>query len=164
MSIGYDFYNSPIGVIHVVVDEIGVKKIELFEEDWQEYIKLNPEIKLNKQTCKEVVNQLHDYFQGKRKDFNLPLSIEGTDFRRRVWSELQAIPYGETRNYLQIAEAVGNPKALRAIGQANKANKLPIIIPCHRVIGKSGKLVGYAGDRTYIKRLLLEHEGIKLDK
>ena len=159
MKIVYDTYDSPIGLIHVVVDEIGVKKVFLFEEDWEGYLKENVNIKLDKQICKDVVIQLDEYFKKKRKNFDLPLSIEGTEFRKKVWKTLCEIPYGEVRNYLQIAETIGNPKAVRAVGQANRANQLPIIIPCHRVIGKNGDLVGFAGDKTNVKRFLLELEG-----
>ena len=164
MKIGYDIYDSPIGRIHVVVDEIGVRKLEIFEEDWIEYKKKHEFIEKDKELCKEVILQLDEYFKGKRKDFKLQLSIDDTEFRKKVWKALQAIPYGETRNYLQIAEFIGNPKAVRAVGQANRFNQLPIIIPCHRVIGKSGKLVGFAGNRTPTQKLLLEIEGINVDK
>ena len=162
MKSGYDSYDSPIGFIHVVVDEIGVKKIVLFEEDWKKYIKENKDIKLNREMCKEVIVQLDEYFKKERKRFQLPLSIEGTEFRKEVWKALMQIPYGEVRNYLQIAEAIGNPKAVRAVGQANRANRLPIIIPCHRVIGKNGDLVGFAGNRTSVKKFLLRLEGAKV--
>lgn len=163
MKIGYDIYDSPIGQIHIVVDEIGVRKVEIFEEDWVEYKKKYTTIPRDKELCKEVIIQLDEYFKGKRKNFHVPLSIEGTEFRKKVWKALQEIPYGEIRNYLQIAEFIGNPKAVRAVGQANKFNQLPIIIPCHRVIGKSGKLVGFAGNRTPIQKLLLEIEGVSVD-
>ncbi|NMB08106.1 MAG: methylated-DNA--[protein]-cysteine S-methyltransferase [Tissierellia bacterium] len=157
----YDTYNSPIGLIHVVVDEIGVKKIFLFEEEWNDYLKENTNIKLDKDICRDVIVQLNEYFNKKRKNFNLSLSIEGTEFRKKVWKALMEIPYGEVRTYTQIANEIGNPKAVRAVGQANRANELPIIIPCHRVIGKDGKLVGYAGDKIFVKRFLLElEEGI----
>jgi len=156
----YDIYDSPIGRIHVVVDEIGVKKVELFEEDWLEFKNKHGPILKNKELCNEVIVQLDEYFKGNRKIFDVPLSIEGTEFRRKVWKALQDIPYGEIRNYLQIAESIGNPKAVRAVGQANKFNQLPIIIPCHRVIGKSGNLVGFAGNRTPTQKLLLEIEGV----
>lgn len=164
MKIGYDIYASPIGLIHVVVDEIGVKKVEIFEEDWCEYKKKHEFIQKDVELCKEVIVQLEEYFKGKRKNFNLQLSIDGTEFRKKVWKALQDIPYGETRNYLQIAEAIGNPKAVRAVGQANRFNQLPIIIPCHRVIGKSGNLVGFAGNRTPTQKLLLEVEGVNVNK
>jgi len=160
VKIGYDIYDSPIGKIHIVADELGARKIDLFEEDWLKYQKKNEPILRDKQLCYEIITQLDEYFKGKRKNFNIPLSIEGTEFRKKVWSALQDIPYGETRNYLQIAEAIGNPNAARAVGQANRCNQLPIIIPCHRVIGKSGKLVGFAGNRTPTQKLLLEIEGI----
>ncbi|MGV8982593.1 methylated-DNA--[protein]-cysteine S-methyltransferase [Clostridium sp.] len=164
MKIGYDIYDSPLGLIHVVVDEIGVKKVEIFEEDWIEYKNKHESIQRDVDICTEVINQLDEYFKGKRKNFNVPLSIEGTPFRKKVWKALQDIPYGETRNYLQIAEAIGNPKAVRAVGQANRNNQLPIIVPCHRVIGKSGNLVGFAGNRTPTQKLLLEFEGVKVEK
>ncbi len=159
MKIVYDTYDSPIGLIHVVVDEIGVKKVFLFKEDWEYYLRENVDIKLDKQICKDVVIQLDEYFNKKRKIFQPPLSIEGTEFRIKVWNALRQIPYGEVRSYLQIAETIGNPKAVRAVGQANKANQLPIIIPCHRVIGKNGDLVGFAGNKINVKRSLLELEG-----
>lgn len=164
MKIGYDLYDSPIGIIHVVVDEIGVKKIELFEEEWVHYTNKHEPIPKDKEICKEVIRQLDEYFKGKRKNFDVPLSIEGTEFRKKVWRALQNIPYGEIRSYLQIAEFIGNPKAVRAVGQANKFNQLPIIIPCHRVIGKSGKLVGFAGNQTPTQKLLLKVEGVDINK
>lgn len=163
MKIVYDTYDSPIGLIHVVVDEIGVKKVFLFKEDWEDYLIENVDIKLDKQICKDVVIQLDEYFNKKRKNFQLPLSIEGTEFRIKVWNALREIPYGEVKSYLQIAEAIGNPKSVRAVGQANRANQVPIIIPCHRVIGKNGDLVGFAGDKTNAKRFLLELEGVNID-
>jgi methylated-DNA-[protein]-cysteine S-methyltransferase len=101
--------------------------------------------------------QLGEYFEGKRTDFELPLEPDGTDFERSVWHELTRIPYGETISYGQLANRLGNPKAVRAVGRANGQNPISIIIPCHRVIGASGHLVGYGGglDR---KRLLLDLE------
>lgn len=93
---------------------------------------------------KDAEKQLEEYFCGKRKKFNLPLKQEGTEFMQSVWKVLETITYGETRSYKQIAEMIGNPKAVRAVGMANNKNNIPIIIPCHRVIGNNGKLVGYA--------------------
>ena len=88
--------------------------------------------------------ELEEYFEGKRKEFDLPLEQEGTEFQKKVWEALERIPYGETRTYKDVAKMVGNEKASRAIGMANNKNSIPIIIPCHRVIGSNGKLVGYA--------------------
>ena len=105
---------------------------------------------------KEAFRQLSEYFSGKRKTFNLPLLLKGTDFQKQVWQELLKIPFGETRSYKQIAEAIGNPKAVRAVGMANNKNPLLIVVPCHRVIGANGKLVGYAvglDKKEYLLRL-----------
>ncbi|MGG3467352.1 methylated-DNA--[protein]-cysteine S-methyltransferase [Neobacillus pocheonensis] len=164
MKLGYAAYEAPFGKIRVIADESGVKRIELFEEDWENFLKEHPNIVEDSELCGEAIRQLDEYFNGKRIEFDLPLSIEGTDFRKRVWSALQTIPYGEIRSYADVAEMIGNPKAVRAVGQANRNNQLPIIIPCHRVIGKSGSLVGYAGSHTPIQELLLEAEGVNTKK
>ena len=92
---------------------------------------------------KEAYRQLSEYLKGERKGFDLPLLIKGTTFQQQVWKALLEIPYGETRSYKQIAMAIGNPKAVRAVGMANNRNPLLIVVPCHRVIGADGKLVGY---------------------
>lgn len=105
----------------------------------------------------EAEKQLAEYFAGIRKAFDLPLAPEGTDFQKSVWQALQQIPYGETRSYKEIATAVGNPKASRAVGLANNRNPISIVIPCHRVIGANGKLVGYGGGLG-IKEALLQLE------
>ena len=101
--------------------------------------------------------QLEEYFRGERRVFDIPLMPEGTPFQKRVWAALTEIPYGETRSYAEIAAAVGSPKGFRAVGMANHVNPIPIIIPCHRVVGKNGKLVGYAGG-TEMKAVLLDIE------
>jgi methylated-DNA-[protein]-cysteine S-methyltransferase len=102
----------------------------------------------------EAGRQLHAYFAGTLCEFDLPLDLRGTPFQLRVWHALESIPYGETRSYLQIATAIGAEKAVRAVGAANGANPIPIVIPCHRVIGSGGKLVGYGGGIPLKKRLL----------
>jgi methylated-DNA-[protein]-cysteine S-methyltransferase len=104
-----------------------------------------------------AVAQLREYFAGKRRGFELPLDPQGTEFQYKVWKALSEIPYGETRNYRQIATAVGSPRAMRAVGAANGRNPLPIVVPCHRVIGADGKLVGYAGGLS-VKKILLDLE------
>lgn len=157
----YAKYNSPIGEIYIVVNSEGVKRIELSEEGFKEYLGTSY-IKEDMTACMYVIEQLDEYFKGTRRVFDLPMSIEGTEFRKKVWNILMKIPYGETRSYASIAESIGNPKAVRAVGGANRNNPIPIIIPCHRVIGKNGDLVGYCGDKTYIKRSLLEIEHIKI--
>lgn len=112
---------------------------------------------------KEAYRQLSEYLKGERKAFDLPLKPRGTDFQKRVWRALCDIPYGETRSYKQIAEAIGNPKAVRAVGMANNRNPITIIVPCHRVIGANGKLVGYGGGLE-MKEFLLRLEKVSISK
>lgn len=107
----------------------------------------------------EARRQLSAYFRGTLQRFDLPLRPAGTDFQRQVWKALEDIPWGETRSYLEIARALGRPRAVRAVGAANGANLLPVVIPCHRVIGASGRMTGYAGGLER-KRRLLAVEGI----
>jgi methylated-DNA-[protein]-cysteine S-methyltransferase len=102
--------------------------------------------------------QLEEYFSGRRRHFDLPLDLHGTEFQKRCWRELLKIPYGETRSYAEIARAIGNPSAVRAVGLANGQNPIAIIVPCHRVIGSDGSLTGYGGGLD-VKRRLLELEG-----
>lgn len=105
----------------------------------------------------EAARQLTEYFAGERQKFDLPLETAGTPFQRAVWAELAKIPYGETRSYAQLAAAVGSPRACRAVGMANHRNPIAIVLPCHRVVGASGALTGYAGGLDK-KRWLLELE------
>lgn len=105
----------------------------------------------------DIQKQLTEYEKGSRKVFDLPLHLKGTEFQLKVWNALLEIPYGETRSYQQIAQRIGQPKALRSVGGACNRNPIGIIVPCHRVIGKNGKLTGYAGGLFY-KELLLNHE------
>ena len=107
----------------------------------------------------EVREQLDAYFAGEREDFDLPLALHGTDFQRRVWEQLTRIPYGETISYSQLALRLGDPKLVRAVGLANGRNPVSIIVPCHRVIGADGSLVGYGGGLER-KQWLLEHEAV----
>lgn len=106
----------------------------------------------------EAARQLEEYFGGRRKAFELPLDLRGTPFQQKVWSSLARIPYGEVRSYKQVAEDIGSPKAVRAVGGANNRNPLAIIIPCHRVIGTDGTMTGYGGG-LHVKHTLLRHEG-----
>ncbi|MDR3020476.1 MAG: methylated-DNA--[protein]-cysteine S-methyltransferase [Treponema sp.] len=118
----------------------------------------------NKETplIKETAKQLDEYFSKKRKNFDIPLLLRGTKFQMKVWNTLKEIPYGETRSYKELAEMTGNPKASRAVGMANNRNPLPIIIPCHRIIGSDGSLTGYAGGLELKQKLLeLERDYLK---
>lgn len=127
--------SSPIGPLGIVGSERGLHAIH--------FATVDPSPVLPIET--EAAAQLNDWFAGKRRDFQLLLAPEGTDFQKKVWNLLQKIPFGETRSYGELANALGQPGAARAIGLANHHNPLPLLIPCHRVIGSNGKLVGYAG-------------------
>lgn len=105
----------------------------------------------------QMAQQLHEYFQGRRQDFQVPYLLKGTPFQKRVWAALCQIPYGQTRSYLDIARSIGNPRGCRAVGMANHKNPLMILVPCHRVIGADGSLGGYAGG-VETKRFLLDLE------
>lgn len=111
-------------------------------------------IERDDEILKKTRKQVDEYFRGTRKDFDVPLLLVGTAFQRRVWNELIRVPYGATATYLQIAGAIGNEKAVRAVGQANRANPISIIVACHRIIGSDGELVGYGGGLSVKKRLL----------
>jgi methylated-DNA-[protein]-cysteine S-methyltransferase len=106
---------------------------------------------------KNCFDQLKEYFEGKRKIFSIDLDFEGTDFQKKVWNELLKIPFGQTISYLELSRRIGDVKAIRAVGNANGKNPVSIIVPCHRVIGTSGKLIGYGGG-LWRKRWLLEFE------
>jgi len=140
---------TELGRVGIAEDGIGITDV-FFEEDEQPknlYECLTP-------LLQEAARQLTEYFAGTRKEFALPLSIQGTEFQLADWKALQTIPYGETRSYGQIATQIGNPKASRAVGMANHKNPISIIIPCHRVIGHNGKLVGYGGGLDKKEKLL----------
>ena len=153
------FYNTGIkelGILGIGATED--KITDLFFEYEIENIKKSSNYIIKETTLiKKAASQLFEYLNGKRRDFNLPLLKEGTDFQISVWNELLKIPYGETCSYKDIAIAINNEKAVRAVGMANNKNKISIFIPCHRVIGSSKKLVGYGGGLE-IKEFLLNLE------
>ncbi len=154
-EIRYTSIKSPVGVILVAQSDNGLKSIRFSGstkpepplEHWQ-YMK----------TLKgEAIDQLQAYFKGTLKDFSLPLDLDGTLFQLKVWTALQKIPYGQTISYGELARWIGQPKAVRAVGGANGRNPIPLVVPCHRVIGSDGSLTGY-GSGLPIKSALLEHE------
>jgi methylated-DNA-[protein]-cysteine S-methyltransferase len=144
--------------IAVLASSKGIKKI--FLNPAKEKTELSSATKLRSDDpyLFGIFDQLKEYFAGTRKEFDVPLDIEGTDFQKRVWNELQNIPYGKTISYKSLSEKLGDVKAIRAVGKANGQNPIAIIIPCHRVIGANGSLVGYAGGLA-IKEKLLHLEG-----
>lgn len=155
--------NTPIGKIGIATTENDSHITDLtWESDFENLKKENDFQICETELIKQAKKQLFEYFERKRKIFDLPLLKEGTPFQISVWNALEKIPYGETCSYKDIAIAIDNPKAVRAVGMANNRNKIAIFIPCHRVIGANGKLVGYGGG-LHIKRFLLELEGIKIN-
>jgi len=144
----YYTYTSPFGNIIIVSNGNAITNITLES-------KINPQCKKEADVLTDkAAGQLEEYFAGKRREFDLPLDPCGSDFQRKVWQALENIPYGQTKSYKQIAQIIDNPKACRAVGLANNKNPIWIMIPCHRVIGSDGKLVGYGGGLAMKQRLL----------
>ncbi len=155
MTIRTTTMDSPVGVLTLTADSGRLTGVAM---DGQRHAAAPPErARRDDAWFTDVVAQLQEYFAGGRHAFDIPIQLEGTDFQRRVWTQLAEIPYGETVSYRDIASGVGDPKACRAVGLANGRNPVAIVVPCHRVIGADGRLTGYGGglDR---KRWLLEHE------
>ena len=140
--------NTPVGTLKIVSDGCAIKEISFFDEEILE--------DLPDRVTDEAEKQLKEYFEGRRKSFDLPLSLEGTPFRKKVWNELCNIPYGMTVSYKYIAQKI-NCRAARPIGGANNKNPVVIVVPCHRVIGEDGALTGYGGG-LWRKEALLELE------
>lgn len=143
-------YRTPLGHLTIASDGAALTAIAFGEQEFVGECR-------STELTNRAANQLQEYLAGKRRTFDLPLAPAGTDFQKQVWEALTAIPYGETRSYSDIAAAIGKPKACRAVGGANNKNPLPIVVPCHRVIGANGTLVGYAGGMK-IKTFLLDLE------
>ena len=140
------YYEWPLGRLKISADMAGIRRIEFCTEKSLEHeMKTMVQDQRGLELFEEACRQLDLYFQGRLKKFDLPLKPEGTAFQKKVWQALLAIPYGETRSYKEIAETAGNVKACRAVGMANHKNPIAIVIPCHRVIGSSGNMTGYAG-------------------
>lgn len=147
-----DYLQTPIGTLEISATDLGISRVDFISDSSTQ--NENPN-KLTHQ-CKQ---QLKQYFDGNRKEFDLALDQSGTDFQKSVWASLQEIPFGKTLAYRDIALMINNPKAVRAVGAANGKNPIAIIVPCHRVIGNNKTLTGYAGGLER-KAWLLKHEGI----
>ncbi|WP_180955019.1 methylated-DNA--[protein]-cysteine S-methyltransferase [Bacillus sp. V3-13] len=159
MNRQYTTLETVIGLLFIVAENGKLSAVHIGKDDFDKHetgkgLIENPD----NPVLAAAVEQLGEYFNGTRTSFQLPLDLAGTDFQQAVWKQLEAIPFGVTKSYQDVASTIGKSKAVRAVGQANKANKFPIIIPCHRVIGKNKALTGYAGTRTDIKEKLLRHE------
>jgi methylated-DNA-[protein]-cysteine S-methyltransferase len=158
MKTCYQKISSPIGPIYIVADNNHLRSIT-FNDNWENIKKalgnINHE---SNEIIKQTETQLQEYFAKKRTEFDLPISFNGTKFQQNTWKILLTIPYGETRSYSEQARLINNPKAVRAVGRTNGLNPISIVVPCHRVVGKSGKLTGFAGGLD-IKKFLLNLEG-----
>lgn len=144
------FLKTPLGTARISGNEAGISEIRILEEE-------HPESQNLPDFLEPAVKQLQQYFKGNLEQFNLKINPEGSKFQKSVWQELQAIPFGKTCSYLELAKKIGDVKAIRAVAAANGKNPLWIVIPCHRVIGSDGSLTGYAGG-LHRKEWLLNHE------
>ena len=146
------YYESPIGILEIAGTEKGIQSVSFVKKKPPKLPEIHP--------CLENSwRQLDEYFKGKRKEFSLKLELCGTDFQKRVWRQLRKISHGRTASYGDVARAVGNGKAVRAVGNANGKNPISIIVPCHRVIGSNGDMVGFGGG-IWRKKWLLRHEWV----
>jgi len=148
------FYNSPAGPLFISASDSGVTEIKFVNQTDQ---LTNEEAEIGA-IIKDCIAQLEEYFSGHRKIFSVKLDPQGTPFQKEVWKQLQEIPFGKTMSYLELAKLLGDAKKIRAVGGANGKNPIAIIVPCHRVIGSDGSLIGYAGGMDK-KRWLLKFEG-----
>jgi methylated-DNA-[protein]-cysteine S-methyltransferase len=159
-AVFYTTFESPVGRLLLAGDAHALRHVRF--ESSKHPVPTRPEWKQNSSVFEEAIRQLQAYFRGELKEFDLPLAMEGTEFQLRVWNALRAIPYGGTISYAQLAERIGNAKAVRAVGLANGSNPIPIIVPCHRVIGSDGSLTGFGGGLS-TKKMLLDLESKQLN-
>ena len=145
------YINSPLGITKIVGDHDGIAVISVSDVGTNEVSQTIPDV------LRDAVSQLQEYFDGKRRDFDLKLNPKGTDFQQKVWKSLLEIPFGKTVSYMDQTKKLGDVKAIRAVASANGKNPLWIVVPCHRVIGTNGSLTGYAGGLSR-KKWLIEHE------
>ncbi len=159
MTIYYHTLETAIGKIHIAADANNLLVVTFADTNWERIKKSYSDIQYKKnRIITKTEKQLLEYFAKERTEFTLPIAFSGTEFQVKTWQALLTIPYGETRSYSDQAAIIGNPKAVRAVGRTNGLNPIGIVVPCHRVIGKSGKLTGYAGGLD-IKEFLLRLEG-----
>ena len=153
----YQIWKSPLGRLHFVANDTGLLTLA-FDDNWP-LLKKNFETLLREDhpVIRQTIRELEEYFRGKRRDFTVPISMSGTPFQRKAWEALREIPYGHTATYGEQAAKIRKPKAVRAVGRTNGLNRVSILIPCHRVVGASGSLTGYAGGLK-AKKALLELE------
>jgi methylated-DNA-[protein]-cysteine S-methyltransferase len=157
MALLYMWIDSPVGRLRLVGGAAGLAGVL-----WEKQAPAESGFELDREddrdpVLRQAARELREYFAGERREFSVPLDFRGTEFQNKVWRALRSIPFGETRSYGELAAVIGAPKASRAVGAANGRNPIPIILPCHRVIGSSGSLTGFGGGLP-MKKQLLEHE------
>lgn len=155
----YSSINTKLCRIFLIGDDKALRYLHLDTENSKKKFECHPDWVLNRNLFDGIERQIHEYMEGKRERFDVAIHPEGTVFQKRVWQALREIPYGELRSYGDIAKAVGNPKAARAVGAANGKNPIPLIIPCHRVVGSDGSMTGF-GSGIDIKKKLIQLERI----
>jgi methylated-DNA-[protein]-cysteine S-methyltransferase len=161
VDVRFDTFDSPLGPLHVAATERGLCRISYFGEAWEEQLAHVFGVRVLRSPLDEVRRELDEYFEGKRRTFDLPIDLRVAPFHEAVLRELAQVPYGETDTYGALARKVGRPKAARAVGVVMNRNPIPIVLPCHRIVGANGSLVGYAGGLD-VKRRLLALEGAML--
>lgn len=170
-NIQYGEIESPVGPLTILKTEKGLCRIQFGSAEehfplikaWLKKLGLKTDLILNQYAVEPIEKQINEYFAQERKSFDLPLDLFGSPFQKQVWEGLRGIPYGATFSYKDVATMIGSPKAVRAVGNANNKNPLPIVIPCHRVIGSNGALVGYGGGLDKKEILLnLEQQQTKI--
>lgn len=153
----YTKIESPLGPLLLAANDRGLRFLSFAAR--RRAMQPQPDWTQEKTLFRETIRQLQAYFHGELKEFDLPLAMEGSEFQLRVWESLRAIPFGKTISYGELAQRIGEPKAARAVGLANGANPIPIIVPCHRVIGSNGSLIGYGGGISIKEKLLSFESG-----
>ena len=151
-----NYFKSPIGILEITYENEGLTSLKLIEKTDKEAAETS--------FSKKIKSQLKEYFSGERKTFDIKIKLYGTDFQKKVWKELQKISYGEVKSYSEIAKQIGNKNAQRAVGSACNKNPIMIIIPCHRVISKSGKIGGFEYGVNLKEKLLHLEKGVKYNK
>jgi len=147
-------YHSPIGVIKIVADDFCIEELIFIEDAVLSQIEISP---ITPEVINQCIDELIEYFAGKRKQFNVAINQAGTEFQQKVWKELYEVPFSKTLSYGELAKKMGDPNLVRAAANANGKNKIAIIVPCHRIVGSDRSLVGYAWGKAR-KKWLLQHE------
>jgi methylated-DNA-[protein]-cysteine S-methyltransferase len=158
VDVRYDVVSSPVGDLHVAATSRGLCRISYHGDDWEERLARGFGVRVLRSPLDDVRRELDEYFDGRRRAFDLPIDLRVAEFPAAVLRELAQVPYGQTDTYGKLAARAGRPRAARAVGTIMNRNPIPIVLPCHRIVGASGALTGYAGGLE-VKRRLLELEG-----